>query len=232
MVKLGLDQAVVNLINELDVPITAYSQLSVCNLCTFDGHGVIQPNENGSFVIDTKWSSFIKIISLNGTQLCDDEIYTTEKGNYLFNATDCKLTAIREGWPSFVPILGATLIFATFIILYDIITFCSWRRKCDQTARRLSANDIITTERTPLLGSSRDLFQDVQTSIESFTSVVKKRDVSLDVMRGIIIIAMIFVNYGGGGYSYFNHSPWYGLTVADIIFPAFIFMMGISIPLR
>ena len=30
---------------------------------------------------------------------------------------------------------------------------------------------------------------------------------------------MIFVNYGGGGLPLMAHSAWYGLTVADIIFP-------------
>eukprot|EP00483_Globobulimina_turgida_P004193 UN04201 len=37
---------------------------------------------------------------------------------------------------------------------------------------------------------------------------------------------MIFVNYGGGGYSFFDHSTWNGLTVADLVFPWFIFIMG------
>jgi heparan-alpha-glucosaminide N-acetyltransferase len=40
---------------------------------------------------------------------------------------------------------------------------------------------------------------------------------------------MIFCNYGGGGYWWFRHSFWYGLTVADVIFPMFVFSMGISI---
>lgn len=30
---------------------------------------------------------------------------------------------------------------------------------------------------------------------------------------------MIFVNYGGGGYRIFRHSPWDGLTIADLVFP-------------
>ena len=40
---------------------------------------------------------------------------------------------------------------------------------------------------------------------------------------------MIFVNYGGGGYWFFNHSKWNGLTVADLVFPWFIWIMGVSI---
>ena len=40
---------------------------------------------------------------------------------------------------------------------------------------------------------------------------------------------MIFVNYGGGGYWYFAHSPWNGLTVADLVFPWFLWIMGVSL---
>ena len=37
---------------------------------------------------------------------------------------------------------------------------------------------------------------------------------------------MIFVNYGGGGYWFFAHSAWNGLTVADLVFPWFVWIMG------
>ncbi|XP_066916081.1 uncharacterized protein [Clytia hemisphaerica] len=56
-----------------------------------------------------------------------------------------------------------------------------------------------------------------------------KRLRSLDTFRGISILVMIFVNYGGGKYWFFNHSKWNGLTVADLVFPWFIFIMGASI---
>ena len=33
---------------------------------------------------------------------------------------------------------------------------------------------------------------------------------------------MIFVNYKGGYYWFFHHVPWYGLTVADLVFPWYV----------
>ena len=57
----------------------------------------------------------------------------------------------------------------------------------------------------------------------------KRPGKSLDAFRGITIVLMIFVNNGGGGYWFFNHSAWNGLTFADIVFPWFVFIMGISI---
>ena len=48
---------------------------------------------------------------------------------------------------------------------------------------------------------------------------------SLDSFRGISIVIMIFVNYGGGGYWFLAHSVWNGLTVADLVFPWFMWIM-------
>ncbi|CAF0779451.1 unnamed protein product [Rotaria sp. Silwood1] len=61
--------------------------------------------------------------------------------------------------------------------------------------------------------------------------VPPKRLQSLDTFRGFSLMVMIFVNYGGGGYWFFNHSVWNGLTVADLVFPWFVWMMGVSIVL-
>ncbi len=40
---------------------------------------------------------------------------------------------------------------------------------------------------------------------------------------------MIFVNYGGGGYAQFEHTPWHGITFADVVFPFFVWMLGTSL---
>ena len=52
---------------------------------------------------------------------------------------------------------------------------------------------------------------------------------SLKPPSSLSLVIMIFVNYGGGGYWFFNHSRWNGLTVADLVFPWFVWIMGVSI---
>uniref|UniRef100_A0A8C4IJP5 Heparan-alpha-glucosaminide N-acetyltransferase n=1 Tax=Dicentrarchus labrax TaxID=13489 RepID=A0A8C4IJP5_DICLA len=47
----------------------------------------------------------------------------------------------------------------------------------------------------------------------------------------ISLVIMVFVNYGGGRYWFFRHESWNGLTVADLVFPWFVFIMGTSIAL-
>jgi len=60
---------------------------------------------------------------------------------------------------------------------------------------------------------------------------IKKRVVSLDAFRGLTIAGMILVNI----LSYYpdtpfllGHSPWAGLTLADLVFPFFLFIVGVS----
>lgn len=58
-----------------------------------------------------------------------------------------------------------------------------------------------------------------------------KRLQALDVMRGITIALMILVNtalWGTPVYPQLQHSLWNGLTAADLVFPLFMFMMGVS----
>lgn len=54
---------------------------------------------------------------------------------------------------------------------------------------------------------------------------------SLDVLRGITVAGMILVNNPGDwGYIYapLKHAEWNGLTPTDLVFPFFMFVMGVS----
>lgn len=56
-----------------------------------------------------------------------------------------------------------------------------------------------------------------------------KRLISLDVLRGITVAGMILVNDGyGESFSTLRHSTWNGMTPCDLVFPFFLFIMGIS----
>ncbi len=57
-----------------------------------------------------------------------------------------------------------------------------------------------------------------------------QRLTSLDVMRGITIAFMIMVNNNGGpgSWRFMNHAEWNGLTPTDLVFPTFVFVVGLS----
>jgi predicted acyltransferase len=53
---------------------------------------------------------------------------------------------------------------------------------------------------------------------------------ALDVFRGLTVALMILVNCSGSDETYplLEHAPWHGLTFADLVFPAFLVVVGIS----
>lgn len=58
-----------------------------------------------------------------------------------------------------------------------------------------------------------------------------RRLIALDVMRGITVAGMILVNNPGSWshiYAPLRHAEWHGLTPTDLVFPFFMFIMGIS----
>lgn len=54
---------------------------------------------------------------------------------------------------------------------------------------------------------------------------------SLDFFRGATIVLMILVNAGGIAYAQFRHASWNGWTLADAVFPFFLWIMGVSMVL-
>ncbi len=58
------------------------------------------------------------------------------------------------------------------------------------------------------------------------------RYLALDVLRGMTIVLMILVNTPGSWqyvYAPLKHAVWHGLTPADLVFPFFLFVAGVSL---
>lgn len=68
----------------------------------------------------------------------------------------------------------------------------------------------------------------VNASIHKNTS---NRLCSLDAFRGLAIVTMIFANSGCGEYHWIEHATWNGIHPADFIFPSFLWIMGVCIPI-
>src|SRR6187431_960884 len=60
------------------------------------------------------------------------------------------------------------------------------------------------------------------------------RLLSLDVFRGMTIAGMVLVNNPGTWsaiYGPLKHAEWHGITPTDYIFPFFLFIVGVAIPI-
>lgn len=60
---------------------------------------------------------------------------------------------------------------------------------------------------------------------------MKDRLLSLDIFRGITLAGMILVNTSGNGtytYAPLQHADWHGFTPTDLVFPSFLFMVGVA----
>lgn len=65
--------------------------------------------------------------------------------------------------------------------------------------------------------------------MEEIVDQKPNRFLSLDVFRGLTICLMIVVNTPGTGanlFPYLVHANWFGFTLADLVFPSFLFAMG------
>lgn len=63
---------------------------------------------------------------------------------------------------------------------------------------------------------------------------MKDRIISVDVLRGLTVLLMTLVNNPGSWsyvYPILDHAKWNGCTLADLVFPFFIFIVGIAVPL-
>ena len=61
-----------------------------------------------------------------------------------------------------------------------------------------------------------------------------QRLISLDVFRGMTIAGMVLVNNPGTWSSIYGplkHAEWHGITPTDYIFPFFLFIVGVAIPI-
>jgi predicted acyltransferase len=60
-------------------------------------------------------------------------------------------------------------------------------------------------------------------------SSARQRLASIDAFRGLTVAFMILVNNGGEApYAQLRHAEWNGCTLTDLVFPTFLFIMGVS----
>ncbi|XP_053114737.1 heparan-alpha-glucosaminide N-acetyltransferase isoform X2 [Hemicordylus capensis] len=175
-----------------------------------------------------------------GKELCRIQYHFGEFGNYSLivrrsniQKISCNIVINQNPVNSYLPIFFAFLIYMGVFSIMTVGQFCvniepirNWlyKKMNPRETDRLINSELGSPSRTDSISS------ELQAGVWSAASSLQRLR-SLDTFRGMALIIMVFVNYGGGKYWFFRHQSWNGLTVADLVFPWFVFIMGASITL-
>lgn len=95
-------------------------------------------------------------------------------------------------------------------------------------SRRSRANDTARGHSTA--GRPAAVLTDAGVSTGSAApNVARPRDGPLDFLRGVDVMLMLLVNFQvAAAPAMLRHAAWHGLTLADVVFPVFLFIVGMS----
>jgi len=214
--------------------------------CAFKFIGEVGANSNDSHVLSTKYDWTLRLQEVNDTQnsiannQCQFHASLGEFGVYDVrlsstpNGNACTFSTAKDPVNIYTAILACFLFYAIIAVIWIALSrldkrgcFNRWKKK----KKKKSAGEDNPPEVT--LHSPTSTAAKVNDEGEKCKAAEKKKTrlKSLDTFRGISIVVMIFVNSGGGGYCFLEHAPWNGLTVADLVFPWFLWIMGVCVPI-
>ncbi|KAG6448086.1 hypothetical protein O3G_MSEX005296 [Manduca sexta] len=182
--------------------------------CPFELQHNLSAGTESSWVINTArrstWRVYSEITDKYAVAadakglLCQLRPEMGEFGVYRLNATEegCDIRTVREPVDIYMPLLVLFGVLLAAWVLYGI--------------------GKLIMSRVRKTGKLR--YGDKELAIQ-------QRLRALDTFRGIAIVFMIFVNDGAGGYWWLEHATWNGLVAGDLVFPAFLWIMGVCIPL-
>jgi len=225
--ELLYDQACLILNNLGTAPLHISSQSSECYQCPLLPLVTLHPVKSKAIVVSTVYERIFEVLDAN--QSCRERFHFNQHGFYQWNMTSLKLcdklSVIKDPNNVYLPLWVA------IAILVALIT--SWL-----SAIRFSQRLRMFLGYAPFMNEVECDFGTPSSSPDSTSLAPTSRRVShyssnrvkaLDAFRGITICLMIFVNAGGGKYNIFSHSAWNGLSLSDVIFPWFAWIMGIGI---
>ncbi|XP_004682535.1 PREDICTED: heparan-alpha-glucosaminide N-acetyltransferase [Condylura cristata] len=246
-VELKMDQALLLIHNELPrTNLTVYWASERCYHCLLEVLVRVGQSRNrgqrstAAVAVSTQHGTILQLNdTLEEKEVCRLEYTFGEFGNYSLlvkhmqngaNEITCDLVVNEKPADSNLPVTVAFLIGLALIIgisflrfLLSLDDFSNWISKAihSRETDRLINSELGSPSRAGVLGG------DVQP--EAWHPPPAPRLRCVDTFRGVALVLMVFVNYGGGKYWYFKHASWNGLTVADLVFPWFVFIMGTSI---
>lgn len=258
LLKLNEGLLVVNEKN-VSIPIDVYFQDEECYGCPLELLKKIE-GETNKYVVDTKHDIRLELRQSNhntSDRSCrfnhlslNSQSHTRIDVNQLVSSgdLDCRMTTIDYGECLLCP-FAILICFIFIIVTLEQVYTKFWPKKLikrDSDDHRIDSNEhddddaegnqinsisqLKSDDQTPVATTSKTSLP-TSSPISPAIQANSPRIECLDVFRGLTLAGMIFVNYGGAGYSIWEHKAWDGITLADFVFPFFIFSMGASIAL-
>ncbi|KAL4710302.1 hypothetical protein ACJJTC_011118 [Scirpophaga incertulas] len=211
LTALNMDEAYI--VGKADRNVGVYAVSDDCFRCPYELQKSLKEDIEETWVVNTERRATWRVYSGAGDQyisasntsgmVCQTRPQLGQFGVYRLNVTDeCDITTDKEPVDIYMPLLLLLAILLGLWVLYGIV--------------RLIMSRVHHTGK--LRYGDKEL-------------AIQQRLRALDTFRGIAIVFMIFVNDGAGGYWWLQHATWNGLTAGDLVFPAFLWIMGVCIPL-
>ncbi|XP_068424672.1 heparan-alpha-glucosaminide N-acetyltransferase [Clinocottus analis] len=230
---LKMDQALLTLHNQLTEDVQVFYTSDYCYKCVYQHLLTVKPNNhNASVVISTKFTLTLEVKSqTRNATLCRWSQTYGEGGHYSVwiqmseTATKPSCTDAVDKQPNNVhlPLLVAAFLLALIALLFAAAPYI-YRRRCTSKCIKTMCCQ----------GPEYSVDNDPAEACVAEHNIAKAKSarlLSLDTFRGFALTVMVFVNDGAGGYWFFEHAPWNGLTVADLVMPWFVFVIGTSVVL-
>lgn len=244
---------ILNLTQQMNL--TVNYQYEICNKCNLSHLKTVQfdpasqQKNDYNLTIDSYYSYIFEVevrdnIELTSKLICPAFIYRKlgECGVYDFqiintseSTYECKIVKIQNSQQSELwLILGVGLVLI-FMIITNLVEKYQKPVK-DFFFKKFSKPKVkIINEDTSMQSIEAEIKKEEESQQKNLDTkknpTIKTRLQALDTFRGLSLFLMIFVNYGSGGYKFVQHVPWHGVTLADFVFPWFLWIMGFSIPL-
>ncbi|XP_014484008.1 PREDICTED: heparan-alpha-glucosaminide N-acetyltransferase-like [Dinoponera quadriceps] len=216
--KVTFDEACVNVISDYrdDDSLWLYSLSTDCSSCPYSRLTDIPSNANFSLKFPTFKATKWRVLDNHGI----DKYISTKDISNMF----CELSpnlgqyglyelAIQDGNCNFRTLKDPTYPYTELIVILGVIVlilfgisagrFLWRRRRYGKDGKEEASNEGAT----------------------------KRRVKAIDAFRGASTLFMIFVNDNSGSYAVLGHTTWNGMLPGDLVFPCFMWIMGVCVPI-
>ncbi|XP_060728609.1 heparan-alpha-glucosaminide N-acetyltransferase isoform X1 [Tachysurus vachellii] len=230
-VTLKMDEALLTVQNQMSYGLQVLYTSDYCYKCLYQPLASMEVGPGSvSVVLSTPFTLTLKASPVNANYtLCSLSYLFEEAGHYSLWVTPgdahnvtCYISLDKFPHSTYQPLWVTALVLVLLACIWASVPSVS-RCSCTLKLKKLicCCGAKFSTEREEdTNGASVDQSQPKSSRLKS-----------LDTFRGFSITLMVFVNYGGGGYWFFQHAPWNGLTIADLVMPWFVFIIGTSVML-